>query len=284
MNNTTWRLAKMNMAVRGIDADIRWNNEGSFHKDELADLKADFILANPPFNISDWGGDRLREDVRWKYGTPPAGNANYGWLQHIVHHLAPNGTAGVVLANGSMSSNTSGEGDIRQSLVEHDLVDCMVALPGNLFYGVTIPCCLWFLAKNKNTEGFRNRKGEVLFIDARKLGTMVNRVVREFSVEDTAQISDIYQAWRGEEHAIERRGEYEDISGFCYSASLEDIRKHGYVLTPGRFVGTEDEIDDGVPFEERFAALKVKLEEHFLAGSLLQTKIVKSIDLVHRND
>ena len=284
MNNTTWRLAKMNMAVRGIDADIKWNNEGSFHKDELADLKADFILANPPFNISDWGGDRLREDVRWKYGTPPASNANYGWLQHIIHHLAPNGTAGVVLANGSMSSNTSGEGDIRQNLVEHDLVDCMVALPGNLFYGVTIPCCLWFLAKNKNTEGFRNRKGEVLFIDARKLGTMVNRVVREFSVEDTAQISDIYQAWRGEEHAIERRGEYEDISGFCYSASLEDIRKHGYVLTPGRFVGTEDEIDDGVPFEERFAALKVKLEEHFLAGSLLQTKIVKSIDLVHRND
>ena len=283
MNNTTWRLAKMNMAVRGIDADIKWNNEGSFHKDELADLKADFILANPPFNISDWGGDRLREDVRWKYGTPPASNANYGWLQHIIHHLAPNGTAGVVLANGSMSSNTSGEGDIRQNLVEHDLVDCMVALPGNLFYGVTIPCCLWFLAKNKNTEGFRNRKGEVLFIDARKLGTMVNRVVREFSVEDTAQISDIYQAWRGEEHAIERRGEYEDISCFCYSASLEDIRKHGYVLTPGRFVGTEDEIDDGVPFEERFAALKVKLEEHFLAGSLLQTKIVKSIDLVHRN-
>ena len=160
----------------------------------------------------------------------------------------------------------------------------MVALPGNLFYGVTIPCCLWFLAKNKNTEGFRSRKGEILFIDARKLGTMVDRVVREFSAEDTAQISDIYQAWRGEEHAIERRGEYEDISGFCYSASLEDIRKHGYVLTPGRFVGTEDEIDDGVPFEERFAALKVKLEEHFLAGSLLQTKIVKSIDLVHRND
>jgi type I restriction enzyme M protein len=270
--------------VRGIDADIKWNNEGSFHKDELADLKADFILANPPFNISDWGGDRLREDVRWKYGTPPAGNANYGWLQHIIHHLAPNGTAGVVLANGSMSSNSSGEGDIRQSLVEHDLVDCMVALPGNLFYGVTIPCCLWFLAKNKNTEGFRNRKGEVLFIDARKLGTMVNRVVREFSADDTAQISDIYHAWRGEEHAIERRGEYEDISGFCYSASLEDISKQGYVLTPGRFVGAEDEINDGVPFEERFAALKVKLEEQFLAGSLLQTKIVKSIDLVHRND
>jgi type I restriction enzyme M protein len=273
MNNTTWRLAKMNMAVRGIDADIKWNNEGSFHKDELADLKADFILANPPFNISDWGGDRLREDVRWKYGTPPAGNANYGWLQHIIHHLAPNGTAGVVLANGSMSSNTSGEGDIRQSLVEHDLVDCMVALPGNLFYGVTIPCCLWFLAKNKNTEGFRNRKGEVLFIDARKLGTMVNRVVREFSAEDTARISDTYHAWRGEEHAIERRGEYEDVSGFCYSASVDEVKKHGYVLTPGRFVGAEDEVDDGVSFEEKMDNLVNNLDKRFQSESDLNKKI-----------
>ena len=273
MNNTTWRLAKMNMAVRGIDADIKWNNEGSFHKDELADLKADFILANPPFNISDWGGDRLREDVRWKYGTPPAGNANYGWLQHIVHHLAPNGTAGVVLANGSMSSNTSGEGEIRQSLVEHDLVDCMVALPGNLFYGVTIPCCLWFLAKNKNTEGFRNRKGEVLFIDARKLGTMVDRVVREFSAEDTARISDTYHAWRGEEHAIERRGEYEDVSGFCYSASVDEVKKHGYVLTPGRFVGAEDEVDDGVSFEEKMDNLVNNWDKRFQSESDLNKKI-----------
>ena len=273
MNNTTWRLAKMNMAVRGIDADIKWNNEGSFHKDELADLKADFILANPPFNISDWGGDRLREDVRWKYGTPPAGNANYGWLQHIVHHLAPNGTAGVVLANGSMSSNTSGEGEIRQSLVEHDLVDCMVALPGNLFYGVTIPCCLWFLAKNKNTEGFRNRKGEVLFIDARKLGTMVDRVVREFSAEDTARISDTYHAWRGEEHAIERRGEYEDVSGFCYSASVDEVKKHGYVLTPGRFVGAEDEVDDGVSFEEKMDNLVNNSDKRFQSESDLNKKI-----------
>ncbi len=278
MNNTTWRLAKMNMAVRGIDADIKWNNEGSFHKDELADLKADFILANPPFNISDWGGDRLREDVRWKYGTPPASNANYAWLQHIVHHLAPNGTAGVVLANSSMSSKTSGEGDIRQSLVEHDLVDCMVALPGNLFYGVTIPCCLWFLAKNKNTEGFRNRKGEVLFIDARKLGTMFDRVVREFSAEDTAQISDTYHAWRGEEHAIDRRGEYEDVSGFCYSASLEDIKTHGYVLTPGRFVGAEDEIDDGVVFADKFKELKAELGQHFTESERLQKLIEEKIN------
>jgi type I restriction enzyme M protein len=268
----------MNMAVRGIDADIKWNNEGSFHKDELADLKADFILANPPFNDSDWGGNRLREDVRWKYGIPPVGNSNYAWLEHIVHHLAPNGTAGVVLANGSMSSNTSGEGDIRQSLVEHDLVDCMVALPGALFYSTTIPACLWFLAKNKNTEGFRNRKGEVLFIDARKLGTMVTRVVREFSVEDTAQITDTYHAWRGEEHAIERRGQYEDVSGFCYSASLEDIKKSDYVLTPGRFVGAEDELDDGVPFEEKFEALKAELNKQFDVSDSLQIGIRSSFE------
>jgi type I restriction enzyme M protein len=280
MNNTTWRLAKMNMALRGIDADIKWNNEGTFHKDELADLKADFILANPPFNISDWGGDRLREDVRWKYGTPPAGNANYGWLQHIVHHLAPNGTAGVVLANGSMSSNSSGEGDIRQSLVEHDLVDCMVALPGNLFYGVTIPCCLWFLAKNKNTEGFRNRKGEVLFIDARKMGTMTSRVVREFSAEDVSRISDVYHAWRGEADAIERRGEYEDVAGFCYSASLEDIKAHGYALTPGRFVGAEDELDDGIPFEEKFKSLKLKLTEQFEEGKRLEDFISSNFEKI----
>jgi len=273
MNNTTWRLAKMNMALRGIDADIKWNNEGTFHKDELADLKADFILANPPFNISDWGGDRLREDVRWKYGTPPAGNANYAWLQHIVHHLAPNGTAGVVLTNGSMSSNTSGEGDIRQSLVDNDLVDCMVSLPGNLFYGVTIPCCLWFLAKNKNIEGFRNRKGEVLFIDARKLGTMINRTVRDFGAGDVAEISDAYHAWRGEADAIERRGEYEDVAGYCYSASLEDIKAHGYVLTPGRFVGAEDELDDGVPFEEKFESLKVRLGEQFDEGKKLEQQV-----------
>ena len=277
MNNTTWRLAKMNMAVRGIDADIKWNNEGTFHKNELPDLKADFILANPPFNISDWGGDRLREDVRWKYGTPPAGNANYAWLQHIVHHLAPNGTAGIVLSNGSMSSNTSSEGDIRQSLVDNDLVDCMVALPGNLFYGVTISCCLWFLAKNKNTEGFRNRKGEVLFIDARKLGTMTNRVLRDFSSEDTLKISDTYHAWRGQSDAIERRGEYKDVSSFSYSASLEDIKTQGYVLTPGRFVGAEEELDDGVPFEEKFEALKMKLSEQFDKGSKLENTILNNL-------
>jgi type I restriction enzyme M protein len=280
MNNTTWRLAKMNMAVRGIDADIKWNNEGSFHKDELPDLKADYILANPPFNISDWGGDRLREDVRWEYGVPPVGNANYAWLQHIAHHLAPNGTAGVVLANGSMSSDSSGEGDIRQNLVDADLVDCMIALPGGLFYSTPIPACLWFLTKNKNTKGFRDRRGEVLFIDARKLGTMVDRTRRELSKDDIAQISDTYHAWRGEEHTIERRGEYEDVSGFCYSASLEDIKTHGYVLTPGRFVGAEDELDDGVPFEEKFEALKLHLDEQFTEGRKLEAKITSALEVI----
>ena len=188
-NYTTWRLAKMNLAVRGIDADIRWNNEGSFHKDELKDLRFDYILANPPFNTSDWGGERLREDARWKYGVPPVGNANYAWLQHILWHLAPNGTAGVVLANGSMSSAQSGEGEIRRAMVEGDVVDCMIALPGQLFYSTQIPACLWFLARNKGNHSFRDRRGEVLFIDARKLGHMVDRTRREFSDEEIAKIA-----------------------------------------------------------------------------------------------
>lgn len=277
MNNTTWRLAKMNMAVRGIDADIKWNNEGSFHNDELPDLKADFILANPPFNISDWGGDRLREDVRWKYGVPPVGNANYAWLQHIVHHLAPNGTAGVVLANGSMSSNSKGEGDVRKSLIENDLVDCMVSLPGNLFYGVTIECCLWFLTKNKKPKGLRDRKGEVLFIDARKLGFMVDRARRDFSDSDVAKIIDTYHTWRGQTDAVERIGIYKNISGFCYSARMEDIITNSYVLTPGRFVGAENELDDGIPFEEKFHALKNKLVEQLKQNSKLEKQILKNL-------
>jgi type I restriction enzyme M protein len=280
MNNTTWRLAKMNMAVRGIDADIRWNNEGSFHKDELPDLKADFILANPPFNISDWGGERLREDVRWKYGAPPAGNANYAWLQHIVHHLAPNGIAGVVLANGSMRSNSSGEGDIRKSLVDADLVDCMIALPGALFYSTQIPACLWFLAKNKSGDRFRDRRGEILFIDARKLGTMVDRTRRELSGDDITKIADTYHAWRGEADAVERRGEYEDVAGFCFSAGLDAIKEHGHVLTPGRFVGAEDEEDDGIPFEEKLALLNAKLEDSFIQNDLLEDAIRKGLKKV----
>jgi len=251
-NYTTWRLCKMNLAVRGIDADIRWNNEGSFHKDELRDLKADYILANPPFNISDWGGDRLREDVRWKFGAPPVGNANYAWLQHIYHHLAPNGTAGVVLANGSMSSQQSGEGEIRKAMLEADVVDCMVALPGQLFYSTQIPACLWFLARNKNPgKGLRDRRGQVLFIDARKMGVLVDRTRRELTDEEIKRIADTYHAWRGEPGA----GEYADVAGFCKSASMEDIRKHGYVLTPGRYVGAADVEDDSEPFTEKMARL-----------------------------
>ncbi len=273
-NYTTWRLAKMNLAVRGIDSDIRWNNEGSFHKDELRDLKADFILANPPFNISDWGGDRLREDVRWKFGAPPVGNANYAWLQHIVHHLAPNGTAGVVLANGSMSSNQSGEGEIRKAMIEADTVDCMVALPGQLFYSTQIPACLWFLARNKNPAngkagGLRDRRGQVLFIDARKLGVLVDRTRRELTDEEIQKIAATYYAWRGEEGA----GEYTDVAGFCKSATLEDIRKHGHVLTPGRYVGAAEQEDDGEPFAEKMARLTTQWRDQRVQAAELDNAI-----------
>ena len=269
-NYTTWRLAKMNLAVRGIDSDIRWNNEGSFHKDELRDLKADYILANPPFNISDWGGDRLREDVRWKFGAPPVGNSNYAWLQHIYHHLAPNGTAGVVLANGSMSSNTSGEGEIRKAMIEADAVDCMVALPGQLFYSTQIPACLWFLARTKNPgKGLRDRRGHLLFIDARKLGVLVDRTRRELIDEEIQKIANTYHAWRGEQKA----GEYADVAGFCKSASMEEIRKHGHVLTPGRYVGAAEQEDDGEPFEEKMLRLSALWREQRAAAAKLDEAI-----------
>ena len=276
-NYTTWRLAKMNLAVRGIDADIRWNNEGSFHKDELQDLKVDYVLANPPFNISDWGGNRLREDARWKFGAPPVGNANYAWLQHIHHHLAPNGTAGVVLANGSMSSAQSGEGDIRRAMVEGDVADCMIALPTQLFYSTQIPACLWFLARNKNLgNGWRDRRGEVLFIDARKLGHMVDRTRKEFSDEDIAKIAGIYHAWRGEPSAHA----YEDEPGFCNAATLEEVRGHNHVLTPGRYVGAAATEADNVPFEERFEELKEILTEQFAEAQKLNTMIQEKLEQV----
>ncbi len=278
-NNTTWRLCKMNLAVRGIDADIRWNNEGSFHKDELKDLKADYILANPPFNVSDWGGERLRDDARWKYGVPPVGNANFGWLQHIIHHLSPTGTAGVVLANGSMSSAQSGEGDIRRAMVEGDVVDCMIALPGHLFYSTQIPACLWFLARDKKNGKFRDRRGEVLFIDARKLGHMVDRTRREFSDEDIARIAKTYHSWRGEKDS----GEYEDVPGFCKSATLEEIREHNHVLTPGRYVGAEAAEEDDVPFVVRFAELKKKLDEQFSEAEKLEALIQAKLEEVSKS-
>jgi type I restriction enzyme M protein len=261
-NYTTWRLCKMNLAVRGIDADIKWNSEGSFHKDELRDLKADYVLANPPFNISDWGGDRLREDVRWKYGIPPAGNANFAWIQHILHHLSPIGTAGVVLANGSMSSTQNSEGEIRRALVEGvggapGVVDCMVALPGQLFYSTQIPVCLWFLARDKSNgvarnDKLRDRRNEVLFIDARRLGYMVDRTRKEFPGTDIEMITRAYHAWRGEGSA----GIYEDVSGFCKSVPLDEIRLHGHILTPARYVGTPETVDLDLSFEKRFVELK----------------------------
>jgi type I restriction enzyme M protein len=282
-NYTTWRLCKMNLAVRGIDADIRWNSEGSFHKDELRDLKADFVLANPPFNISDWGGDRLREDVRWKYGIPPAGNANFAWIQHILYHLSPVGTAGVVLANGSMSSTQSGEDTIRRALIEGiggapGVVDCMIALPGQLFYSTQIPVCLWFLARDKSNgiarnAKLRNRRDEILFIDARKLGHMVDRTQKEFSDVDIVKITRAYHAWRGEAEA----GAYKDVPGFCKSATLEEIEGHRFVLTPGRYVGAADVEDDDVPFAERFAALQEKLAGQFAEAENLTLTILAKL-------
>lgn len=275
INHTTWRLAKMNLAVQGIDADIRWNNEGSFHRDELPDLKADFILANPPFNISDWGGERLAEDARWKFGRPPNGNANFGWLQHIIHHLAPRGTAGVVLANGSMSSQQSGEGEIRKAMIEADQVDCMVALPGQLFYSTQIPACLWILARDKSANGHRDRRGEILFIDARKLGFMVDRVRREFTAEDVEKIAGAYHRWRSKPETRAKNGwtDYLDEPGFCKSASLEEVQRHGHVLTPGRYVGAADVEDDGVSFAEKFEGLRETLEAQFEEGRRLEAQI-----------
>jgi type I restriction enzyme M protein len=222
-NRTTWRLARMNLAIRGIDANLGAREADSFHDDQHRDLKADFILANPPFNMSDWGGERLRDDVRWKYGTPPAGNANFAWVQHIIHHLAPNGVAGFVLANGSMSSNQSGEGDIRRAIIEADLVDCMIALPSQLFYTTQIPACLWFLARNKADSRYRDRRGETLFIDARKLGHLVDRTRRDLSDEEVGRVARTYHAWRGEPDA----GPYADVLGFCKSAAIDGIAAHG---------------------------------------------------------
>ena len=287
-NNTTWRLCKMNLAIRGIDGNIGPHNADTFHNDVHKDLKADYILANPPFNISDWGGDRLREDARWKYGAPPIGNANYAWVQHMVHKLAPSGIAGFVLANGSMSSNQSGEGEIRRKLIEQDMVDCMIALPGQLFYTTQIPVCLWFLARNKKGsprpvsgrgaggegQSFRDRRGETLFIDARKLGALVDRTHRELSEDEIARVAQTYHAWRGEKDA----GKYADIAGFCKSASLEEITSHGHVLTPGRYVGAaETEDDDDMPFEERMEQLTAKLKSQFKESAKLEKAILKNL-------
>ena len=259
-NHTTWRLAKMNLAIRGIEGQIAHGD--SFHNDRHPDLKADFILANPPFNISDWGGERLHDDQRWKYGVPPAGNANFAWVQHMAHHLAPKGVAGFVLANGSMSSNQSGEGDIRRRLIEGGMVDCMVAMPGQLFYSTQIPVCLWFLARNR-----RNRRNELLFIDARKLGRMTDRTHRELAEDDIARVADTYHAWR------DRSDNYEDAPGFCKSASLDEIAKHDHVLTPGRYVGAEPQPDDGEPFEQKMTRLAAEWREQQAEAARLDEQI-----------
>jgi type I restriction enzyme M protein len=270
-NYTTWRLARMNLAIRGIDGQIAHGD--TFHNDRHPDLKADFILANPPFNISDWGGERLRDDKRWQYGVPPAGNANFAWVQHIVHHLAPAGVAGFVMANGSMSSNQSGEGEIRKNLIEADLVDCMVALPGQLFYSTQIPACLWFLARDRKNGKFRDRRGHVLFVDARKLGRMVDRTHRELADEDAAQIANTYHAWRGEKDV----GAYANALGFCKSATLEEIRKHGHVLTPGRYVGAEAQEDDGEPLDEKMKQLTAMLREQQAEAAKLDAAIAVNL-------
>ncbi|MEF8753303.1 MAG: class I SAM-dependent DNA methyltransferase [Accumulibacter sp.] len=278
-NYTTWRLARMNLAIRGIDSGQIAHGD-TFQNDRHPDLRADFILANPPFNISDWGGERLRDDKRWHYGTPPPGNANFAWVQHIVHHLAPAGVAGFVLANGSMSSNQSGEGEIRRNLIEANLVDCMVALPGQLFYSTQIPACLWFLARDRRNgtraggeSRFRDRRGQVLFIDARKLGPLVDRTHRELTDEDIARIANTYHAWRGEKDA----GEYADVPGFCKSAQLDEVRKHGHVLTPGRYVGAEAQEDEGEPFQEKMRRLTATLREQQAEAAKLDAAIAANL-------
>lgn len=268
-NPTTLRLARMNLAIRGIDAKLELGD--TFLNDRHPDLKADFILANPPFNISDWSGSQLRDDPRWKYGVPPVGNANYAWLQHFIYKLSPNGTAGIVLANGSMSSNTSGEGEIRKNMIEAGLVDCMVALPAQLFYNTMIPACLWFLARNKNNHKFRGRSNEILFIDARRLGIMVNRRNKELTDRDISLIAATYHGWRN------KGGVYEDRAGFCKAATLDEVRASNYVLMPGRYVGTKETEDDGVLFSDKMNALTAKLAEQFARGDELQKTIRENL-------
>jgi type I restriction enzyme M protein len=272
-NHTTWRLARMNLAIRGIDGNFGKEHADTFIRDLHPDLKADFVLANPPFNDSDWRGDQLRGDKRWVFGDPPVGNANYAWIQHFFHHLAPGGVAGFVMANGSMSTSQSGEGEIRKNMVEADVVDCVVALPGQLFYSTQIPVCLWFLARTKNNSKYRNRQGETLFIDARKKGTLIDRVQRELTADDIAKIAGTYHTWRGDKDS----GDYEDIIGYCFSAKLEDIRKHNHVLTPGRYVGVEEAEDDGEPFEEKMSRLSAQLREQLELGTELDKVIIANL-------
>lgn len=263
-NPTTWKLAAMNMAIRGIEFDFGKSNADSFTNPQHIDKKMDFVMANPPFNMDEWWNESLADDPRWHYGTPPKGNANFAWLQHMLYHLSPQGRMGLLLANGSMSSQTNNEGVIRQKLIEADLVECMVALPGQLFTNTQIPACIWFLNKAKK------RKNQILFIDARQIGYMKDRVLRDFTAEDIAKIADTYHHWQ-------QQKEYEDIAGFCYSTSLEEVEKNDFVLTPGRYVGTEEQEDDGVPFAEKIAELTARLQEQFKQGRELEEQIKQNL-------
>lgn len=277
-NPTTWKLAKMNLAIRGMEGNLGEMNADTFHNDQHKDLKADYILANPPFNISDWGGDRLKEDVRWKYGVPSEGNANYAWLQHMIHHLTPHGYAGIVLSNGSLSSNQSSEGEIRKRMIEEDIVDCIVSLPGQLFYTTQIPASLWFLARSKKKNGFRDRQKEVLFIDCRKMGVMTSKVTKELTDDEVNKIGRIYHAWRGESDS----GKYEDKAGFSKAIKISEIEKNGWVLTPSRYVGAEEvEIDD-VGFESRFKSLSSQLLSQFENSKIVQEKITNLVTEILR--
>lgn len=271
LNETTWRLAKMNMAIRGIDADIRRGD--TFHDDKFPDLKADYIIANPPFNISDWGQEQLAQDIRWKYGVPPKGNANFAWVQHMIHHLSPTGTAGFVLANGSMSSQTSGEGEIRKKLVEAGLVDAIVTLPSQLFFNTGIPACLWFISRDR-----ANRSGKTLFIDGRNLGKMVTRRNRELSDEDITRIAKAYHDFKAQ------NGEYQDAAGFAKIASLEEIAEHDFVLTPGRYVGSEEIEEDDEAFTEKMTRLKKELDEQFAKSHELEAKIKANLEKIEINN
>lgn len=273
-NQTTWRLAKMNLAIRGIDSSqVKWNNEGSFLNDAHKDLKADYIIANPPFNVSDWSGDLLRKDGRWKFGIPPSGNANYAWIQHFLYHLSPTGSAGFVLAKGSLTSKTSGEGDIRKALIEARLVDCIVNLPAKLFLNTQIPASLWFLSRDKSKKGERKRTDEILFIDARNEGVLINRRTKELREEDIQKIANTYHAWR------KPKSKYQDIKGFCNSASIERVKELDYVLTPGRYVGLPDEEDD-FDFNERFTALKTEFEAQLKEEAKLNKAILENLKKV----
>ncbi|GIV46159.1 MAG: type I restriction endonuclease subunit M [Ignavibacterium sp.] len=273
-NLTTWRLCKMNLAIRGIDSSqVKWNNEGSFLNNAHKDLKADFVIANPPFNDSDWSGELLRKDARWQYGIPPVNNANYAWIQHFIYHLAPNGQAGFVLAKGALTSKTSGEGEIRKALVEARLIDCIVNLPSKLFLNTQIPASLWFINRNKSNGKFRNRKDEILFIDARNMGRLINRRTREFSEEDIQKIASTFHNWRNPD------GKYEDIKGFCKSATIEEVAALDYVLTPGRYVGLPDEEDD-FDFNERFTKLKAEFEEQLKEEERLNKLIKENLEKI----